>query len=78
MQHLQEVEPGSWIRVRLQGHEDIADGVYKAQVDFVHDDHLLVWIAESDGDRGEVGGFTVAVMEANEDGVWSWSKRSAL
>jgi hypothetical protein len=73
LQDLKDVEPGARIRVRLQGHEDIADGVYEAQVDTVHDDHLMVWV-----DAGEGDGFAVAVMQVEEDGVWFWSKRPAV
>ncbi|MFI2258920.1 hypothetical protein [Streptomyces tubercidicus] len=71
MKNLNEVEPGSRIRVRLQGHEDREDGVYDAEVDFVREDHLLVWV-----DAGEDDGFAVAVMQADEDDVWFWSKRA--
>ncbi|ORT58612.1 hypothetical protein [Streptomyces sp. CB03238] len=70
MRDLKAVKPGSKIEVRLRGHEDIADGVYPAQVDFVFDDHLMVWV-EPGGDEG----FAVAVMEADDSGVWLWSKR---
>ncbi|WP_039636671.1 hypothetical protein [Streptomyces sp. 769] len=70
MGNLSEVEPGTNIRVRFQGHEDIADGVYDAQVDFVFDDHLMVWVA-----AGNEDGFAVAVMKVDEEGVWCWSKR---
>ncbi|MGP8301967.1 hypothetical protein ACTPOK_29420 [Streptomyces inhibens] len=74
MADLIDVEPGSRIRVRLQGREDIADGVYGAQVDTVHVDHLMVWVEMDE----EGGGFAVAVMRADEDGVWFWSKRPAV
>ncbi|MFD4482396.1 hypothetical protein ACFVXC_35095 [Streptomyces sp. NPDC058257] len=70
MRDLKAVEPGSKIEVRLRGHEDIADGVYPAQVDVVFDDHLMVWVEPS----GEDDGFAVAVMEADDSGVWFWSK----
>lgn len=70
MKRPHEVQPGSSVRVRLQGHEDIADGVYEAQVDFVHEDHLMVWVEAGDED-----GFAVAVMQADDEGVWPWSKR---
>jgi hypothetical protein len=70
MKDLTEVEPGSLIWVRLQGHEDIADGMYQAQVDTIHEDHLMVWVEAGDED-----GFAVAVMQADDEGVWFWSKR---
>jgi len=69
MKHLSEVQPGSCIRVRLQGHEDFADGVHEAQVDFVHEDHLMVWV-----ETGGEDGFAVAVMQADDEGVWTWSQ----
>ncbi|MGW3121392.1 hypothetical protein ACWDBW_30285 [Streptomyces sp. NPDC001107] len=44
--------------------------MYAAQVDFVHEDHLMVWVQ-----AGGEDGFAVAVMQTDDEGVWSWSKR---